>query len=157
MCLPAPWREELLEPGFQEGWLCTLPAVLSSRREAHLGKDPFLSLSSRGPDPQSLLWDGLSQCPSPDGTAPMFLLMGVGGRCNPPREGLGVQMEGADIAEPLGLLGRHEGDSLAAETMDSCRIRALCLSRLPACLSISFLMQRTGETVSFFLGKVVGC
>lgn len=60
-------------------------------------------------------------------------------------EGLGVWMEGP--------LGRREVDSAAAETMGSCWVGALCLSRLPACLSLSFLMCITRETVSLSLGK----
>ena len=60
-------------------------------------------------------------------------------------------MEGANTAKPLGSLGRREVGCVAAESRDSCRIGALCLPRLLACLSLSFLICITGETMS--LGK----
>lgn len=64
-------------------------------------------------------------------------------------------MEGADTAKPLGLLGGREVGSVAGETQGYCRIGALCLSRFPAYLSLSFLMCITGEMVSFSLGKEI--
>lgn len=62
-------------------------------------------------------------------------------------------MEGADTAKPLGPLGGRKVGSVAGETQGYCRIGALCLSRLPAYLSL--LMCITGQMVSFSLGKEI--
>lgn len=40
------------------GGFCTHPAVLSPRREAHLGKDPFVTFSSRVLNPCPFLLVG---------------------------------------------------------------------------------------------------
>lgn len=141
------WLEELLEPGLQEGQLHTHPAALGERHTWE--KTPSSpSLPGCPISVPSCSRGSLGQCPSPDGTARIFLLLGLRGRCEPLRV-WEYEWREPMMPSPWGPLGRRDIGSLVTETMGSCRVGALCLSRLPGCLSVNLDVYDRGNCVPF--------